>query len=54
MAHWTKATEHSGAKKGQGAYWGRKRDAKEDSNHGRRENDKVSIEEQLKEEDESI
>lgn len=29
-------TEHSGAKKGQGAYYGRKKDAKKDSNKNRR------------------
>lgn len=40
MARITKKTEHSGAKKGVGAYWGRKRDAKADSNKGRRRRDK--------------
>lgn len=39
-------TEHSGAKHGFGAYYGRKRDAKNDSNHQRRENDKTAIREQ--------
>jgi hypothetical protein len=41
-------TEHSGAKKGKGAYWGKKKDAKKDSNKKRREADKKkSIEENL-------
>jgi hypothetical protein len=35
-----KKTEHSGAKKGKGAYYGRKKDAKKDSKKARRENDK--------------
>lgn len=29
-------TEHAGAKKGKGAYWGRKKDAKKESNKERR------------------
>jgi len=33
-------TEHSGAKKGKGAYYGRKKDAKQDSKKGRRKADK--------------
>lgn len=33
-------TEHSGAKKGKGAYYGRKKDAKKESNKARREADK--------------
>ena len=33
-------TEHSGAKKGKGAFWGRKRDAKRISNKARRKADK--------------
>ena len=43
MAHWSKTTEHSGAKKGKGAYWGRKKTAKKDSNVGRRVNDKKAV-----------
>lgn len=35
-------TEHSGAKKGKGAYYGRKKDAKKESNKARREADKKS------------
>lgn len=40
MAHKAGKTEHSGAKKGKGGYWGRKRDAKPESNQRRREVDK--------------
>lgn len=34
-------TEHSGAKKGKGAYYGRKKEAKRDSNKNRRNADKA-------------
>ncbi|OQX16012.1 MAG: hypothetical protein BWK76_12165 [Desulfobulbaceae bacterium A2] len=40
MGQGAKKTEHAGAKKGNGAYWGRKRVAKQESNRVRRENDK--------------
>lgn len=33
-------TEHNGAKHGKGAYWGRKADAKAESNSARRQADK--------------
>jgi hypothetical protein len=36
MAYKAKKTEHSGSKKGCGAYWGRKRDAKRESSRARR------------------
>jgi hypothetical protein len=36
MAYKAKKTEHSGSKKGCGAYWGPKRDAKRESAHARR------------------
>lgn len=36
MAFKMKKTEHDGAKKSRGAYWGLKRDAKRESNKGRR------------------
>lgn len=36
-------TEHSGAKHGDGAYWGRKADAKAESNTKRRQNDKKAV-----------
>lgn len=41
MANQTKKTEHSGAKKGKGAYWGRKKSAKHESNKVRREDGKI-------------
>jgi len=40
MANVAKKTEHAGAKKGRGAYWGRKKEAKKESNKVRREADK--------------
>ncbi len=36
MSQGATKTEHSGAKKGNGAYWGRKKYAKEESNKKRR------------------
>ena len=36
-------TEHSGAKKGDGAYWGRKVEAKSKSNKRRRAVDKKAV-----------
>lgn len=41
MAFEAKKTEHAGAKKGRGAYWGRKVDAKRESNRKRREDAKA-------------
>lgn len=41
MAHQAVKTEHAGAKKGSGAFWGRKADAKRESNRRRRANDKA-------------
>lgn len=43
MAYQAKKTEHSGAKKGKGAYWGRKADAKKESSRVRREDDKKNV-----------
>jgi hypothetical protein len=40
MAGNAKRTEHTGAKHGRGAYWGRKVDAKRESNKVRRANDR--------------
>jgi len=40
MAGKDKKTEHSGAKKGKGAYWGHKKDAKGESKKSRRQQDK--------------
>ena len=47
MAHQAKKTEHSGPKKGRGAYWGRKKAAKKESSRVRRGNDKSSVFEQM-------
>jgi hypothetical protein len=44
MANQAEKTEHSGPKKGIGAYWGRKKDAKGESNRARRESDKAESE----------
>jgi len=41
MANQAQKTEHSVPKKGRGAYWGRKNDAKLESNRVRRETDKA-------------
>ena len=43
MANQAQKTEHAGPKKGQGAYWGRKKTAKKESNRVRRENDKKEL-----------
>lgn len=39
-------TEHSGAKKGKGAFYGRKKEAKRDSNKNRRQADKAAVKEE--------
>lgn len=41
MGYEAKKTEHSGSVKGCGAYWGRKADAKKQSNRRRREHGKL-------------
>jgi hypothetical protein len=46
MAYGAKKTEHACAKKGKGAYWGRRVAAKNDSNRKRREDDKANVREQ--------
>jgi hypothetical protein len=46
MGFGAKKTEHAGAKKGSGAYWGRKIAAKNESNRQRRVTDKNSVAEQ--------
>ncbi|MEO8663436.1 MAG: hypothetical protein ABI693_33580 [Bryobacteraceae bacterium] len=43
MGYEAKKTEHCGAKHGNGAYWGRKWEAKKESNRIRRENAKRDI-----------
>ena len=47
MAWGTKKTEHAGAKKGTGAFYGRKADAKRGSNHRRRQDSKSTINAEL-------
>lgn len=46
MAHEAAKTEHAGPKKGNGAYWGYKADAKRESNRKRREDSKRAIKEE--------
>jgi hypothetical protein len=43
MGYEAKKTEHSGPKRGEGAYWGYKWEAKKESNRIRRENWKREI-----------
>lgn len=45
MGNRSKRTEHTGAKQGRGAYYGRKRDAKQDSAKRRRANDAAAAHE---------
>lgn len=47
MAGPAKKTEHAGLKKGRGAYWGRKVDAKQESNKARRLNAKRLVQQGL-------
>lgn len=47
MAGKARKTEHAGPKKGAGAYWGRKADAKRESNRVRRENAKRAVRQAL-------
>lgn len=46
MGYEAKKTEHNGSKKGNGAYWGLKADAKRESNRHRREDDKKAAKEE--------
>ena len=46
MANKAKATEHSGAKQGRGAYHGHRKDAKAESKKLRRENGKKATREE--------
>jgi len=48
MAFKAKKSEHSGPKRGNGAYYGYKRDAKKESNRIRREGNKAAIREYSK------
>lgn len=43
MAGKARKTEHAGPKKGEGAYWGRKRDAKQESAKKRRAADRQEV-----------
>jgi hypothetical protein len=43
MGYGVKKTEHCGPKRGKGAYWGYKQEAKKESNRIRRENSKREI-----------
>jgi hypothetical protein len=43
MAHNAKKTEHAGPKKGRGAFYGRKAEAKRQSNRRRREDAKLEV-----------
>jgi len=43
MAYNSKKTEHAGAKKGSGAFYGPKAEAKKASNRRRREDDKGAV-----------
>jgi hypothetical protein len=45
MAIRVRKTEHNGAKHGDGAFWGRKKEAKTGSKKRRRQNDKAAIKE---------
>ena len=47
MAGNAKKTEHAGPKKGRGAYWGRKAEAKRESNKVRREDAKRAVQHDL-------
>jgi hypothetical protein len=49
MAGKSKKTEHAGPKKGRGAYWGHKADAKRESDRLRRKNAKRAIRQGLRE-----
>jgi DNA-binding TFAR19-related protein (PDSD5 family) len=49
MGYQAKKTEHTGAKHGNGAYWGPKQDAKKESNTVRRRDEKRVLREQLTE-----
>ena len=49
MAYQAKKTEHAGAKHGSGAYWGPKKDAKQESSKVRRRNWKREVRVELTE-----
>jgi hypothetical protein len=43
MAIRVRKTEHNGAKKGKGAFWGTKKEAKAGAKKKRRQNDKIAV-----------
>ena len=47
MGYKAKKTEHTGAKHGNGAYWGPKQEAKKESNKLRRRREKRALNEDL-------
>lgn len=47
MGYKAKKTEHVGAKRGRGGYWGPKKDAKKESNKIRRRNWKRQVSDEL-------
>lgn len=47
MGYAARKTEHAGAKRGRGAYWGPKQEAKKQSNRIRRENTRREIRSEL-------
>ena len=47
MAYKSKKTEHTGAKQGRGAFWGRKVEAKKQCNRVRREDSKAIVRKDL-------
>lgn len=47
MAYQAMKTEHVGAKKGEGSYWGHKQDAKKESSHKRRQDEKLEVKNEL-------
>lgn len=51
MGYEAKKTEHAGPKRGNGAYWGYRWDAKKESNRIRRENWKREIRTELRDRD---
>ena len=48
MGYAAKKTEHAGPKRGNGAYWGPKQDAKKESSRIRRRNSRAEIQESVK------
>ena len=51
MAHEAKKLSTAAREKGHGAYWGRKKDAKKESNRARRETDKTEFTSEIDEQE---